>query len=99
MNIMAVKTHEHSHTIDDTYCTVLVKSFCKFETPEVILLWRPHMIRKVNIQAHNIQLALRTKTGTRIVINKIWHVECHQCVQITKLEKLESTNNLFLLAH
>lgn len=41
------------------------------------------MIRKVNTQAHNIQLALRTQRGARIVINKIWHVECHQCVQIT----------------
>lgn len=57
------------------------------------------MIRKINIQAHNIQLVLRTKRGARIVINKIWHVECHQCVQITKLEKLGSMNNLFLLVH
>lgn len=80
---MAVETQEQSHVIDDTHCKILVKSFCKYETPEAILLWRPHMIRKINIQAHTIQLALRTKRGARIVINKIWHVECHPCVQIT----------------
>lgn len=80
---MTVETQEQSHVIDDTHCKILVKAFCKYEAPEAILLWRPHMIRKINTQAHNIQLALRTKRGARIVINKIWHVECHQCVQIT----------------
>lgn len=80
---MAVETQEQSHVIDDTHCKILVKSFCKYETPEAILLWRPHMIRKINIQAHTIQLAPRTKRGARIVINKIWHVECRPCVQIT----------------
>lgn len=47
--MMAVKTQEQAHTIDDTYCTILVKSFCRYETPEAILLLRPHMFRKVNI--------------------------------------------------
>lgn len=36
--MMAVKTQEQSHTSDDTYCTILVKILCKYETPEANLI-------------------------------------------------------------